>query len=185
MLKNSILLYRSKLNKVVQLKSKWIFICSLLLIVFLNLRTSAQPIISKSLPKPKFFVLGISLSNFPKLEGSWEDTLAMLNYGKKIDLWLKANPTQLDSVSKIDIRQFKNQINTELFNNLNDDEKLKFKRVANKLSYIIIGQKEILLEEYYLKHQGKKNRVDFYNEIVQIYFINQVDLNYLSKQIKE
>lgn len=144
----------------------------------------SQPNMSKSLPKPNFFVLGVTKHDFPKMEGSWDDTLAMLAHGKEIDNYFKAHPAELDSLKKAPVTDFKSQINTNLFDSLNTTQKQYFKAVAFKLSFIIIGQKKTMMQEYFSKQQDKKNKLDFYNDVTQIYFINQADLDYLFKQIK-
>jgi hypothetical protein len=43
----------------------------------------------------------------------------------------------------------KGEINTVFFKSLSGEEKTKFKEVANLLSYIIIGQKKKMMEEYF------------------------------------
>jgi hypothetical protein len=158
--------------------------CLVLFFFFISLSSFAQPTVTKSLPKPKFFVIGITETQFPKLIGSWDDTLALTEYGKQIDYWLQSNATQVEILKKSKSNGSGNQINSDLFKSLNEEKKLIFKEIAHKLSYIISGQKTDLLNDYFSKHKSQKSKIDFYNEVEQIYFINQKDLDFLIKQIK-
>ena len=149
-----------------------------------NNYVNSQTTLSKSLPQPKFYVLGINESDFPKLNGNWEDTMAMLEYGKNIDNWLQSNVSIKERIIASKNNNDLNQFNTAFFKSLNDEQKIRFKETAKKLSYIIIGQKEILMDNYFSSHIDKKQKVDFYNEVEQIYVIHQADLNYILKIIK-
>ena len=135
---------------------------------------------SKTLPQPQFSVSGLVNYEFPKLEGSWEDTLALINYGKAINRWLSFH----NKVDEITSSNAEKTINTALFKSLSAEQKARFKEVAKTLSYIIIGQKEILMKEYFNKNNGNKSNAAFYNEVEQNYFIHENDLEYLLKRIK-
>lgn len=158
-------------------QSKVAFFCWL---IFFSSSAFSQSVITKSLPKPTFFVLGALDTKFPKMQGNWDDTLALKEYGKSVDQWLQSNPQNLQELK---ITTSKNQINSDFFKTLNEQEKIKFKEIAQKLAYIISGQKNILLNDYFSKYPTK-SKSDFYNEVEQIYLIHQVDLNYLIKLIK-
>jgi hypothetical protein len=159
-------------------------LCLFLFFLISSLLAEAQPTVTKQLPQPKFFVLGLSNDNFPKLNGSWEDTLELIQYGKEIDLWLRANSEKIELLKRLKNNTSANQINTDFFKSLNNLQTLKFKEIANKLSYVIVGQKKFLLNEYFSKNKNQKSKIDFYNEVEQIYFINQKDLDFLFNQIK-
>ncbi len=145
----------------------------------------AQTSFSKSLPQPQFFVIGLEQNNFPKLIGNWNDTVALKNYGNEIDVWLAKYILSKDQAIEFKNKYTHNQINTVFFKSLDEIEKAKFKEVASSLSYIIIGQKNKMMEEYFNHQNGTKNTKDFYDEVEQIYFIHQSDLNTLMKRIKE
>ncbi len=118
------------------------------------------------------------------LIGNWSDTLALKNYGNEIDAWLVKNILSKDQANVFKNKNTYNQINTVFFKSLSDQEKTKFKEVAKQLSYIIIGQKKKMMEEYFNHQNVTKNTKDFYDEVEQIYFIHQNDLNTLMKKIK-
>jgi hypothetical protein len=144
----------------------------------------AQTTFSKSLPQPQFFVIGLEQNNFPKLNGNWNDTVALKKYRNEIDVWLAKNILSKNQAVEFKKKYAHNQINTVFFKSLNDREKTKFKEVAKLLSYIIIGQKNKMMEEYFYQNSNK-NKKDFYDEVEQIYFIHQNDLNAPMKKIKE
>ncbi len=75
----------------------------------------AQTTISKSLPQPQFYVIGLEQNNFPKLIGNWSDTIALKKYGKEIDAWLVKNISSKDQATFFKKKNTFNQINTVFF----------------------------------------------------------------------
>jgi hypothetical protein len=152
-------------------------------IVFSN-SLFGQVIKSKSLPHPRFAVIGIDVYDFPKLTGSWNDSISLIKYGIEIDLWMHKN-----NITKQQIVEFKNenkgeQLNTFFFKSLVEEDKVKFKEVAKLLSYIIIGQKNKMMTEYFKQSNTSKSNRDFVDEVEQTYLIHRVDLNFLMNKIK-
>lgn len=150
----------------------------------LSLNLFGQAIQSKTLPHPQFYLIGLEKKEFPKLNGEWNDTVALIKYGKEIDNWIQKNITtnqQINELKKVDSGA---QINSMFFKSLNEEEKARFKEVAKLLSYIIVGQKNKLMTDYFNHHNHQKSKKDFYDEVEQIYFIQQDDLNTLFKMIK-
>jgi hypothetical protein len=157
--------------------------CLIILLVIGCAKLQAQPVFSKTLPQPRFFVLGLEKNDFPRLENQWDDTLALINYGKRIDIWLTKNKLSTSQIELLKSNQ--PQINTALFKALNEQQKNKFKEVAKILSYVIIGQKVELMKLYNANHTVEKSKQDFINDVEQIYFIHQSDLNVLFKLIND
>lgn len=154
-----------------------------LLLCLLGNNLFGQIIKSKTLPQPRFFVLGLDADNFPKLNGDWSDTLALNSYGIEIDHWMQKNMPGIEQAREIKSKDNGLQINSTLFKSLNDDEKTRFKEVAKLLSFIIKGQKNKMMIEYF-RDDKEKSKQDFYQEIEQIYFIHKSDLSTLFKMIK-
>lgn len=141
---------------------------------------SAQARSSKSLPKPRFYVLGTSEDAFPKFIGSLNDSNALIAYGKKIDLWLSAHPKFIKKAKES--RSTFTQINHDFFNSLNADERLKFKESAVFLSFVLRGQKQKLKKEYIKNSPNKPD--DFVENCEQLYFVHIDFLNDLINLIK-
>ena len=163
----------------IKLRLLLIFICWLGLLQSAH----AQPIKSKNLPEPKFFVIGIQEHQFPKFYDDWHDTIALINYSKQIDNWLNMHQSQIVEFESYKLNPTKCKINAQFFKSLNENQKVKFKEVAFYMAYMIYGQKAKLLKTYFDASSKNKTIRNFYEEAVQVYYIHQDNLDYFYNYI--
>lgn len=159
-------------------------ICVTLSIFFIGAGV-AQPVKSKKLPHPEFYVIGIVENQFPKFEGNWNDTNSLKQHGNQIDEWIKANPNKVKDFAVLISNPERCKINKKLFESLNVNQKTKFKEASVTLSYLIFGQKQILLNSYFSKASKERTKNDFYEDVTQVYCIHLDNLNYLYSLIVE
>lgn len=170
-----------KWDQIIKRSVKSLFFLTFNLIFF---QTSySQPIKSKKLPEPQFNVIGIIEFQFPKYKGEWNDTLALIQYGKSVDNWLISHQSFINEISVSNLERFPNKIDTKFFKSLNESQKLKFKEVAASLSFVIKGQKDKLMNDYFNAVTDPKSRKDFYENVTQIYFVHAENIDYLYNYI--
>jgi hypothetical protein len=154
----------------------------LLVFIFNSIAIRAQ-VISKSLPEPKFYVLGVNLNGFPKFEGNWEDSISVKVYGVQVQKWLLEN----DRYKKEHFVSKKANVVVDhsFFKSLDTEEKAKFKIVSKQMSYALDTQKKILIKEFEKSNPRTKGKIkNFYRDAEQVYFLHEENLVSLKKAIK-
>ncbi len=156
----------------------------ILLLVFILYSTSIQAqVISKSLPQPKFFVLGVRLNDFPKFEGNWQDSSMVKVYGAQVQKWLLENERFkkeyfVSKKANVVIDHF-------FFKSLSADEKAKFKIISKQMGYALDAQKRALKNDFDKSFpKTKGNEKDFYRDAEQVYFLHEENLILFLKAIK-
>lgn len=161
---------------------KYLTLLIVLLMSLSSFKTLAQTI-SKKLPEPKFYVLGIKQSGFPKYDGNWDDSTSVKKYGLVVESWINSHEAEKNKL--IQQKQSKVSIDYTFFKTLNEDEKTKFKNVSKQIGYALEPQKKQLIKEFNLLNPivkgGKKN---FYNDAEQVYFMHEDDVLFLKKKIR-
>ena len=145
--------------------------------------TYSQTFKSQKLPKPQFHVLGIVENQFPKYNGEWQDTISLVQYGKNIDMWIHSHQNIIQEIDMNHLENYSHMIDTKLFESLNESQKIKFKEAATMLSFLIKGQKDKLMNDYFNSNSGKMSKRDFYEEVTQVYFVHSDNLKYLYEYI--
>ena len=154
-----------------------------LFIVFVSQSVMAQTYMSKSLPKPQFYILGVAEKGFPSFNGDWSDSLNFAKYGNSIMSWINSNPEKWNSIleSKNEYTQF----NYLDFEKLDSEQKLKFKILSKQLAQPLTPQKENLMKVFYKKHPYGKttNKLDFTNDTEQVYLLNIAEVYSLKSKL--
>ena len=155
-----------------------------LLLVFILYSTATRAqIISKSLPEPKFYVLGIKENGFPKYEGNWEDSSLVKVYGTQVQKWLLKNEQYKKEHSAS--KKANVVIDHFFFKSLDTDEKAKFKIVSKQMGYALDAQKRVLKNDFDKSFPKNKGNVkNFYRDAEQVYFLHEENLLLLKKAIK-
>ncbi len=154
----------------------------LLLFIFYTIATKAQ-VISKSLPEPKFYVLGVKFNGFPKFDGNWEDSSLVKDYGAQVQKWLMEN----ERYKKEHFASKKANVVIDHFflKSLDTDEKAKFKIVSKQMGYALDAQKRVLKNDFdksFPKTKGSAK--NFYRDAEQVYFLHEENLILFKKAIK-
>jgi hypothetical protein len=154
----------------------------LLVFIFYSIAIRAQ-VISKSLPEPKFYVLGVNLNDFPKFEGNWEDSSFVKVYGAQVQKWLLENEQYKKEHSAS--KKANVVIDHFFFKSLDTDEKAKFKIVSKQMGYALDAQKRVLKNDFDKSYPKNKGNVkNFYRDAEQVYFLHEENLILLKRAIK-
>lgn len=161
------------------------------LLVFLSITISGfrfetlaqSPGIGKTLPKPKFYLLGVSEPTFPVFTGNWEDSVKVKQYGELVMQWIEANPQKWNKITQAKANYL--QVNFVDFEKFTSDQRAVFKEFSNRLSFALRPQKTKMLREFERTEKNQKGKPpgDFYRDAEQIYLLNIKDINYLRSKL--
>ncbi len=157
---------------------------SVFLLGLICFSSDAQVQMSKALPQPKFYLIGVEDFSFPIPPVTIDDSSMVIAYGLSIEKWIEyhsdfykqklQNPTANVLFTYLD------------FAKLSSEQKSVFKKIIKELSPVLRPQRTKLLNEFNKQYPDSKGvEPDFINDAIQVYFLNKIDLEHLINELNK
>ena len=137
---------------------------------------------SKALPQPKFYLIGVEDISFPVSPKNYDDTILVFSYGLSIEKWIEQHT---DFYKQKLQNPIANVIYTyQDFAQLTNDQRAVFKKIIKQITLAIRIQQIKLQKDFEIKFPSDKGiKHDFTNEATQVYFINKKDVEHLINEL--
>ena len=159
---------------------------SIFLLCFVFQNSFSQNVnISKTLPQPKFYLIGVDDPMFPIYGGNYDDTIQMAAYGLTMQIWLNRNMDYYES-------KLSNPTGAETFTyldfaNLDNDGRAIFKIIASQYAPALREQKKVLIKKFNSENPIVKGSPakTFPNDAIQVYLMNKKEIEWLKFKLKK